>query len=180
MQDVLKECLSCEKCALCATRTNVVFGRGNEKAPLLFVGEAPGAREDECGLPFVGAAGKLLDRALSESGISPEEYYVANILKCRPPENRDPSPSEIAACLPYLERQIEAINPKFIVCLGRISAMRLIKKEFRITAEHGEIFERDGRRILAVFHPAAILRDMRKKDEWLRDFKTIRKLLEDE
>ena len=162
MQDLLRECRLCEKCTLAATRTNVVFGRGNEKARLLFVGEAPGAKEDESGLPFVGAAGKLLEKTLFETGFAEEDYYIANIVKCRPPENRDPTPAEVLACLPYLERQIEKMDPKFIVCLGRISAMRLIKKDFRITREHGEVFCRRGRNILAVLHPAAILRDPRK------------------
>lgn len=180
MQDILNEALHCEKCALCRERKNVVFGRGNERAKLVFVGEAPGAKEDESGLPFVGAAGKLLDRALSEVGILPEEYYVANIVKCRPPENRDPTSAEALACLPYLERQIEKIDPEYVVCLGRIAAMRLIRKDFRITSEHGKVFLRGKRRILAVLHPAAILRDVRKKEEWLLDFQKIRRLLEEE
>ncbi|MBQ2252661.1 MAG: uracil-DNA glycosylase [Clostridia bacterium] len=179
MQTIRRECLSCQKCPLHKTRTNVVFGRGNEKASLLFVGEAPGANEDATGEPFVGAAGKLLDQYLEAVGLSRGEYYIANILKCRPPQNRDPNPEEIALCTPFLDRQIEAISPKLIVCLGRIAAMRLIREDFRITREHGQVFEKDGRRLLAVYHPAALLRDPRKKEEMFLDFLKIKKLLEE-
>ncbi len=178
MDELKKECLACTKCALHQTRNHVVFGRGNERASLLFVGEAPGAKEDETGEPFVGAAGKLLDSYLEAVGLSKDDYYIANILKCRPPQNRDPNPEEIALCTPFLDRQIERIRPKLIVCLGRIAAMRLIREDFRITREHGIVFEKDGRRYLAVYHPAALLRDPRKKEEMYLDFKKIKQLLE--
>lgn len=177
MKKLREQCENCRKCPLHKTRTNVVFGRGNESAKLLFVGEAPGAREDAAGLPFVGASGKLLDAVLGEVGLTENDYYVANILKCRPPENRDPKPEEIALCTPYLERQIELLSPHLIVCLGRIAAMRLIDAKFQITKSHGEVFEKNGRHYVAVFHPAAILRDPRKKEAFLSDFKKISQIL---
>ena len=167
-------CDGCRKCALCQTRTNVVFGRGGENAKLLFVGEAPGENEDKTGLPFVGAAGKLLDRYLAYAEIGEEDYYIANILKCRPPHNRDPLPDEEDACMPFLKEQLAILQPKIIVCLGRISAMRIIDPEFRITKQHGLWFENNGVKIMAVYHPAALLRDPRKKEEMLLDFKKIR------
>lgn len=178
LEQIRLQCELCKKCALHKTRTKPVFGRGNEHAKLLFVGEAPGANEDLTGLPFVGAAGKLLDTYLAAVGLDENDYYIANILKCRPPKNRDPLPEEEDACKPYLDAQIKEIDPKLIVCLGRIAAMRLIKPDFQITREHGQVFEIDGRKILAVFHPAALLRDPRKKEVMLLDFKTIAKMLE--
>ena len=178
LDTIRRECLSCTNCELSKTRTNVVFGRGNEKARLLFVGEAPGANEDATGMPFVGAAGKLLDAYLTAVGLGADDYYIANILKCRPPQNRDPNPEEIAACTPFLFRQIGDIDPKLIVCLGRIAAMRLIKEDFRITKEHGTVFEKDGKNYMAVYHPAALLRDPHKKEDMLLDFKKIRQLLD--
>lgn len=172
-----KTCAACEKCALCQTRTNVVFGRGSENASLLFIGEAPGENEDKTGLPFVGAAGKLLDRYLAYAEIGEDDYYIANILKCRPPHNRDPLPAEEEACIPYLREQLTILQPKIIVCLGRISAMRIISPDFRITKQHGQWFENGGVKIMAVYHPAALLRDPRKKEEMLLDFKKIREAM---
>ncbi len=172
-----KTCAACEKCALCQTRTNVVFGRGSENASLLFIGEAPGENEDKTGLPFVGAAGKLLDRYLAYAEIGEDDYYIANILKCRPPHNRDPLPAEEEACIPYLREQLAILQPKIIVCLGRISAMRIISPDFRITKQHGQWFENGGVKIMAVYHPAALLRDPRKKEEMLLDFKKIREAM---
>ena len=172
-----KTCAACEKCALYQTRTNVVFGRGSENASLLFIGEAPGENEDKTGLPFVGAAGKLLDRYLAYAEIGEDDYYIANILKCRPPHNRDPLPAEEEACIPYLREQLAILQPKIIVCLGRISAMRIISPDFRITKQHGQWFENGGVKIMAVYHPAALLRDPRKKEEMLLDFKKIREAM---
>ncbi|MBP5288516.1 MAG: uracil-DNA glycosylase [Clostridia bacterium] len=169
-----ERCGACENCSLCKTRTNVVFGRGGENAKLLFIGEAPGENEDKTGLPFVGAAGKLLDKYLDYAEIGEDEYYIANILKCRPPHNRDPLPEEEDACMPFLREQLSILKPKIIVCLGRISAMRIIDPEFRITKQHGVWFENNGVKIMAVYHPAALLRDPRKKEEMLLDFKKIR------
>lgn len=172
-------CENCEGCALCATRTNTVFGVGNPNARLMFVGEAPGEQEDLQGIPFVGKAGQLLDRYLYAVDIPREEVYIANVLKCRPPNNRDPLPEEEDACIGYLREQVRLIRPQIIVCLGRIAAMRLIKSEFRITAEHGKWFQKGNYLMTAVYHPAALLRDPRKKEEMLEDMKKIRdRLLE--
>ncbi|MBQ9545382.1 MAG: uracil-DNA glycosylase [Clostridia bacterium] len=174
----LKEkCSRCRACALCETRTNVVFGKGNENAPVMFVGEAPGEKEDLSGEPFVGAAGKLLDKYLTYIGLGLGDVYIANVLKCRPPHNRDPLPEEEDACIGFLLGQIEAVKPKVIVCLGRISAMRLIGGDFRITRDHGKWFEFHGVPISAVYHPAALLRDPRKKQEMIIDFEMLEQKL---
>lgn len=175
-----KNCKECKKCGLYKTRTNTVFGRGNQTASLLFVGEAPGEKEDLSGKPFVGAAGKLLDKYLEAVGISTDDYYITNTVKCRPPQNRDPLPEEQEACKEFLRAQVQEIKPKLIVCLGRIAAMRLIKPDFRITAEHGKLFKLGDHIICAVYHPAAILRDPRKKEDMLEDMKNIKKLLDRE
>ncbi|MBQ2766926.1 MAG: uracil-DNA glycosylase [Clostridia bacterium] len=178
--EVLEEsCRSCTKCALHTTRTNCVFGTGNRNADLLFVGEAPGEQEDLSGVPFVGRAGKLLDQYLFAVDIPREDVYIANILKCRPPKNRDPLPEEEDACMDYLRTQVKLIEPKVIVCLGRIAAMRLIKPDFRITKEHGQWFERGRFLITAVYHPAALLRDPRKKEEMLTDMQNIHAKLDE-
>ena len=140
----------------------------------MFVGEAPGQAEDEQGIPFVGAAGKLLDRYLYAVGIARESVYIANILKCRPPHNRDPLPEEEDACIGYLREQVKLIQPKIIVCLGRISAMRLIKPDFRITREHGEFVRKGDYLMTAVYHPAALLRDAAKKEDMLLDMERIK------
>lgn len=174
-----KTCRSCHKCALGDTRTNCVFGSGSKTADLLFVGEAPGEQEDLSGVPFVGRSGQLLNTFLDAVGISREKVYIANILKCRPPENRDPSPAEEAACIGYLEEQIRLLDPKVIVCLGRISAEKLIKPNFRITKEHGVWFERNGRLITAVYHPAYLLRDPRKRPDMMADMELLRQKLEE-
>ena len=144
----------------------------------MFVGEAPGEKEDLSGVPFVGAAGKLFDKYLFAVDIPREDVYIANMLKCRPPRNRDPLPEEQDLCIEYLKNQISLISPKLIVCLGRISAMRLIKPDFRITREHGMWFPGDGYEISAVFHPSLLLRDPRKKEDMLTDMKAVRKKLD--
>ena len=167
------ECSSCHACELSSTRTNCVFGAGSQSADLLFVGEAPGDNEDKTGTPFVGRAGKLLNEYLDSVGIDRDSVYIANILKCRPPKNRDPKPSEEDACIAFLERQIALLQPKMIVCLGRISAKRLISKSFKISSEHGAWFDFDGIPITAVYHPALLLRDPRKKDEMMADMQMI-------
>jgi DNA polymerase len=140
----------------------------------MFVGEAPGEQEDLSGTPFVGRAGQLLDKFLYAVDINREDVYIANILKCRPPKNRDPLPDEEDACIDYLRRQVEIIDPKVIVCLGRISAMRLIKPDFKITQEHGAWFKKGKYLMTAVYHPAALLRDPRKKEDMLKDMKMIK------
>ena len=166
---------SCQACPLGKTRTNLVFGVGSPTADLMFVGEAPGQQEDEQGIPFVGAAGKLLDRYLYAVDIPRESVYIANILKCRPPRNRDPLPEEEEACISHLREQVRIIRPKIIVCLGRISAMRLIKEDFKITKEHGIWFRKGDYDMCAVYHPSLLLRDPRKKEEMLTDMKMIAK-----
>ena len=137
-ENLQNECLQCRACALADTRKNVVFGMGNTEAEVLFIGEGPGANEDEQGLPFVGAAGKLLDDMLEMIGLARESVYITNIVKCRPPRNRDPLNTEKDACIGYLRRQVALMRPKIIVCLGRIAAMELIKPDFKITREHGQ------------------------------------------
>ena len=178
LDEIRKECEGCRKCSLAETRTNIVFGVGNPHADVMFVGEAPGEKEDLSGIPFVGAAGKLFDKYLVAVGIPREEVYIANMLKCRPPKNRDPKPEEQDLCIEYLREQVRAVSPKLIVCLGRISAMRLIKPDFRITAEHGIWFERGAFSICAVYHPSALLRDPRKKDDMLADMMDIKRRLD--
>ncbi|MBO4308791.1 MAG: uracil-DNA glycosylase [Clostridia bacterium] len=179
LDDVRASCENCQKCALGATRTNLVFGVGNGEARLMFVGEAPGEQEDLTGVPFVGKAGQLLDKFLFAVDIPREDVYIANILKCRPPKNRDPLPEEEDACIGYLREQVKAIRPKIIVCLGRISAMRLIKPDFKITAEHGKWFQKGEYLMTAVYHPAALLRDPRKKEDMMEDMKEIKRKLDE-
>lgn len=172
-------CAACTACPLAETRTNCVFGTGSPTAELMFVGEAPGEQEDLSGTPFVGRAGQLLDRFLAAVDIARENVYIANILKCRPPQNRDPLPAEEDACIGYLREQVRLIRPKIIVCLGRVSAMRLIKPDFRITKEHGEWFQKGDFLMTAVYHPAYLLRDPRKKEDMLTDMKRIRAKLDE-
>lgn len=171
-------CLSCTKCGLCETRHHVVFGVGKENADILFVGEGPGEQEDLRGEPFVGPAGLLLDDMLSIIDISRQENcYIANIVKCRPPRNRDPLETEQDACIGYLQRQIKLIRPKIIVCLGRIAAQRLIDPAYRITRQHGTWTEKDGIWMTAIYHPSALLRDATKRPETFDDLLAIREKL---
>ncbi len=178
--ELYKECDSCTKCPLGKTKTNTVFGCGSTSARLMFVGEAPGEQEDKQGIPFVGAAGQLLNKYLTAVGIDRDETYIANILKCRPPHNRDPLPEEEDACIGYLREQVKLIRPEMIVCLGRISAMRLIKPDFKITREHGIIIRKGAFAMTAVYHPAALLRDPSKKEDMYRDMKKIKEYLDGE
>lgn len=172
-EELKEECLHCRRCALCETRTNVVFGVGNQNAEVLFIGEAPGANEDAQGEPFVGRAGKLLDDMMEMIGLDRSKIYIANSIKCRPPQNRDPLNTEKDACRDYLGRQMELMRPKIVLCLGRISAMEIIKPDFKITQEHGQFFEKDGVQMMALYHPAALLRDPRKKPETFEDLKRL-------
>lgn len=176
-EKLYKECDECRSCSLCETKTNTVFGSGNQNADIMFIGEAPGENEDLQGLPFVGASGRLLDKYLDAVGLKREDVYIANILKCRPPKNRDPKPEEEDACIGFLRRQLELIHPKLIVCLGRISAMRIIKPDFKITVEHGKWFKKGDYLICAVYHPSALLRDPRKRDDMMRDFVMLKEKL---
>lgn len=172
----LKEtCLSCTKCGLCEGRHNVVFGTGNETADILFVGEGPGEQEDLQGVPFVGPAGKLLDDMLRIIDLDREHNcYIANIVKCRPPRNRDPLETEQDACIGYLRNQVALVKPKIIVCLGRIAAKRLIREDYRITREHGQWVNRNGVWMTAIYHPSALLRDLSKRPETFDDLIAIR------
>ncbi len=176
--ELYEQCRICDKCPLGKTKTNTVFGCGNQNARLMFVGEAPGEQEDKQGIPFVGAAGKLLDKYLDAVEILRDEVYIANILKCRPPHNRDPLPEEGDACIGFLREQVKLIRPEIIVCLGRISAMRLIKPDFKITREHGIIIKKGAFAMTAVYHPAALLRDPSKKEDMYRDMKKIKAYLD--
>lgn len=174
MNEIRERCRLCRACPLCATRTKVVFGVGPETADIVFIGEGPGQQEDLTGEPFVGAAGKLLDDMLSIIDLSRKNCYIANIVKCRPPQNRDPLPQEQDACFGFLQEQLAILQPKIIVCLGRIAAMRMIRPDFRITSDHGTWTERNGVHYTALFHPSALLRDPYKRPETFRDLLTIR------
>ena len=177
LQQIFEKCKDCTACPLHETRTNCVFGVGNPNADLMFIGEAPGEQEDLSGTPFVGRAGKLLDKFLFAVDIDRSDVYIANILKCRPPRNRDPLPAEEDACINFLREQVKAIKPKVIVCLGRIAAMRLIKPDYKITKEHGTWVQKGPFLMTAVYHPAALLRDPRKNEEMLQDMKAIKQKL---
>ncbi len=168
-------CTDCTKCGLCETRHNVVFGIGREDADILFVGEGPGEQEDLKGEPFVGPAGKLLDDMLRIIDLDRKSNcYIANIVKCRPPRNRDPLETEQDACIGYLRNQVALIKPKIIVCLGRIAAKRLIDSDYRITRQHGQWVNKNGVWMTAIYHPSALLRDVGKRPETFDDLISIR------
>ena len=173
LEKLRTECLECRRCQLCETRTNVVFGVGPESAKVMFIGEGPGENEDLQGEPFVGRGGKLLDDMLELIDLDRTKVYIANMVKCRPPKNRDPLPTEQAACAQWLDAQLRLINPSIIVCLGRIAAMRFIRPDFKITKEHGKWFDKDGRKVMALYHPAALLRDPSKRPDTFDDLKRI-------
>lgn len=172
-------CFDCRRCGLVETRNHVVFGVGPTDAEVLFVGEGPGQQEDLKGEPFVGPAGQLLDDMLSIIGLGRHNCYITNIVKCRPPQNRDPLPAEQEACMPFLRWQTRLLRPKIIVCLGRIAAMRLIKEDFKISREHGQWVEKGGMLFTALYHPSALLRDVTKRPDTFRDLKKLQaKVLE--
>ena len=173
-QNLEAQCLKCRGCGLCDTRTNVVFGVGPKDADVMFIGEGPGEQEDLKGEPFVGPAGKLLDDMMSIINLNRENSYIANIVKCRPPGNRDPKEEEQNACIDYLRNQVSLIQPKIIVCLGRIAAMKIIRPDFRITREHGTWIQRNGIWMTAIYHPSALLRDLSKRPETFEDLLSIR------
>ncbi len=175
LEQIAARCNACEQCALAQTRTKVVFGAGVPNAEILFVGEGPGANEDREGLPFVGAAGELLDIMLRAVGLSREHnVYIANIVKCRPPQNRDPSLEEQAACIGWLKAQVSVLRPKIIVCLGRVAACKIIDENFKVTREHGQFIERKGVYMMGTFHPAALLRNPQQKPQAFADFLALR------
>ncbi len=169
-----KTCASCTRCGLCETRHNVVFGVGERTADVMFIGEGPGEQEDLQGEPFVGPAGKLLDDMMAIIDLDRTNTYIANIVKCRPPRNRDPLETEQDACIDYLRNQVALIQPKIIVCLGRIAAKRLIDSEYRITRQHGEWIQKGGVWMTAIYHPSALLRDVSKRPETFEDLLAIR------
>jgi DNA polymerase len=173
-QALQEGCSQCVGCPLHATRTNVVFGTGNPASPILIVGEGPGEQEDLQGIPFVGPAGQLLDDMLSIIDLGRHNCYIANIVKCRPPKNRDPHDDEQDACIRYLRNQVALIRPKIIVCLGRVAAKRLINPEYRITREHGQWICSNGVWMTAIYHPSALLRDLSKRPETFEDLLEIR------
>ena len=170
-----KTCGECTRCGLCETRHNVVFGVGNEQADVMFVGEGPGEQEDLQGQPFVGPAGKLLDDMLRIIDLDrTKNVYIGNIVKCRPPRNRDPLDTEQDACIEYLRNQVALVKPKIIVCLGRIAAKRLIDPDYRITRQHGQWVKRGDIWMTAIYHPSALLRDVSKRPETFDDLISIR------
>lgn len=168
-----EECIHCQKCGLAETRTNVVFGEGDRDAEVMFIGEGPGEQEDRTGRPFVGRAGQLLDDMLAMIDLKREKVFIGNMVKCRPPQNRDPLNIEQEACIGYLRNQVALLKPKIIVCLGRIAAMKLIKEDFKITREHGQWIEKAGVWMMAMYHPSALLRDPRKRPESFEDLKSL-------
>jgi len=177
-EDLTTECTNCHKCDLGMNRTNIVIGRGNPDAKLMFIGEGPGEQEDNQGKPFVGAAGKLLDLLLNALMIKEEDYYIANIVKCRPPSNRIPSDGEAEKCLPFLRNQVALIKPKIIVCLGATAMKYIVDRESKISQIRGQWIEKKGCWIMPTFHPAALLRDESKKAAMWEDFVEVRNKLE--
>ncbi len=174
-EELKNACAGCRKCELCETRTNVVVGVGSPTAEVMFIGEGPGENEDLQGEPFVGRGGKLLDKMLTAVDLDRNKnIYIANIVKCRPPKNRDPKPEEQDMCIGWLRNQVKLIRPKIIVCLGRIAAARIIKPDIKITKEHGQFIEKNGVLMMAMLHPAAILRNPNKKPEAFNDFLILR------
>ena len=171
--ELYEACMSCRNCPLCETRHNVVFGEGVQDAEVMFIGEGPGEQEDLTGRPFVGRGGKFLDEMLAMIELDRSKIFIGTMVKCRPPGNRDPLAAEQEACIGYLRNQVALIRPKIIVCLGRIAAMKLIKEDFKITREHGQWFEKAGVQMTALYHPAALLRDPRKRPETFADLKAL-------
>lgn len=170
LEEVVKQC---RKCRLCETRKNVVFGVGNREADIMFIGEGPGADEDAQGEPFVGKAGKLMNMAFDMLGIKREEVYIANIVKCRPPNNRNPQDDEAENCLDYLRNQVILVKPKIIVLLGSVALKNILGKEYGITASRGKWLERKGILYMPTWHPAALLRDENKKIDFIKDLKQV-------
>lgn len=173
-------CMSCQKCDLCETRQHVVFGVGNPKAQVMFVGEGPGENEDLQGEPFVGRGGQLLDKMLAAVDLGRKtNVYITNIVKCRPPQNRDPQPQEQEACLPWLRNQFALLRPKILVCLGRIAGQKLIKPDLKITKEHGIFFDKGGTLMMATLHPAALLRNPAQKPAAFEDYLKLREKIDE-
>lgn len=172
-EELEEQAKQCNKCKLCRNRNNVVFGEGNKNADLMFIGEGPGADEDLQGIPFVGKAGKLMNMAFEAIGLKREEVYIANIVKCRPPSNRNPEDDEALACLNYLRNQVILVKPKIIVLLGSVALKNILGKEYGITASRGKWIEKKGILYLPTWHPAALLRDESKKIDFIRDLQMV-------
>lgn len=177
-EDLEKSILECKKCRLCTNRTNIVFGQGNKKARLMFIGEGPGADEDRQGIPFVGKAGQLMNNAFQALEINREDVYIANIVKCRPPSNRVPEDDEAQTCLNYLRNQVILIKPKIIVLLGSTALKNILGKEYGITEVRGNWMEKNGIKYMPTWHPAALLRDENKKIEFWQDLKEVKKYID--
>ncbi len=173
LEELKQSIVNCQKCKLCKTRNNIVFGSGNSNAKIMFIGEGPGGDEDRTGEPFVGKAGKLMNMAFDVVGIKRDEVYIANIIKCRPPANRDPEEDEIKACMDYLRNQVMIVKPKIIVLLGRIALQNILGKEYKITSTRGKWIEKKEILYMPTWHPAALLRDETKKIEFLKDLKEV-------
>lgn len=180
LEEIRAELENCRRCPLCEGRRNIVFGVGSPQARLVFVGEAPGREEDERGEPFVGEAGRLLDRILFAMGLRRDEVYICNVEKCRPPQNRDPRPEEIAACEPYLQRQLAAINPRVIVALGRVAVQSLLREQTAISRLRGRWHAYQGIPLMPTYHPAYLLRNPAGKREVWEDMKQVLKRLREE
>ncbi|MCK5332740.1 uracil-DNA glycosylase [Candidatus Parcubacteria bacterium] len=178
LKELNEKISQCQKCELCKTRTNVVCGSGNNQAEIMFVGEAPGKKEDEAGLPFIGSAGKILDEMLESIKLKREDVYIANIVKCRPPENRDPKPEEVIMCRDWLNRQIEIIKPKLIVLLGRHSMDRFLPGQ-KISIDHGKPKRYNGKIYYPVYHPAATLYRRSLLKDLQNDFQRIPTIIEE-
>lgn len=178
-EELGEECKKCTKCKLSKARKNVVIGTGNKEADLMFIGEGPGADEDMQGIPFVGRAGKLMNMAFKGLGINREDVYIANVVKCRPPNNRNPEDDESRACLDYLRNQVILVKPKIIVLLGSVALKNILGKEYSITSARGKWVEKNGILYMPTFHPAALLRDESKKILFWRDLKLVLKRMEE-
>lgn len=179
-EDLIQACHSCNKCELCENRHNVVVGVGNPRAKVMFIGEGPGENEDLQGEPFVGRGGQLLDKMLTAVDLDRHSnIYIANIVKCRPPKNRDPKPEEQDICINWLRNQVKLIKPQIIVCLGRIAAAKIIKEDIKITKEHGMFFKKGNTLMMPMLHPAAILRNPNLKPEAFNDFLILREKIKE-
>ncbi|MBP3463620.1 MAG: uracil-DNA glycosylase [Clostridia bacterium] len=176
-EELEKELENCNKCKLCKNRNNIVLGCGNKNAKVMFIGEGPGADEDAQGIPFVGKAGKLMDQAFKGVGINREDVYIANIVKCRPPMNRNPEQDEVNACLDYLRSQVMIVKPEIIVLLGSVALKAILGKDYSITASRGKWIEKKGIKYMPTFHPAALLRDETKKISFWKDLKEVKKYM---
>ncbi len=178
-EELEKSIIDCQKCKLCKTRKNIVFGVGNRNADIMLIGEGPGADEDEKGEPFVGKAGKLMDKAFIGLGIKREELYIANIVKCRPPQNRNPEPDESNSCIDYLRNQVILVKPKIIVLLGSVALKNILGDEYGITKARGTCIEKNGIIYMPTWHPAALLRDETKKIDFWNDLKQVTKKIKE-